>query len=162
MFYIIKKLISHFVVAVRNVFSLRVLLTILLFGLISYSSRAMFAYFIGVDLSSLIGYMSTVLPAGIFTKIFTDFAFALVNEHGLKQAVGAPSPTTEFFSSTGSGNPPGYSYGSGSNSGSGFRPGETAEELRARSIRDLEEHHARFNEQSGNNTQAQAEGVPEV
>lgn len=62
--------------------------------------------------------------------------------------MGAPSPKTELFSDSGSGNPWRYVSGSGSGSGPGFRSGETSEEFCVRASRELAKEHGRFNARS--------------
>lgn len=144
------RIVLLFVLALRKVFTLKTLLTMLVFAIIGWWVRTIISGYIGLDLDTLIGFTATVLPAGIITRLASELAITLVNGNSLKQGVDGPIVTTELFTSAGKRSP--------SPTASGSSSGPATHNMSSPTARQLSEQRAKFLSESANRNLAQAQG----
>lgn len=106
------RIVLFFYIALSRVFSLKNILTMILFAIIGWKIRSLISGYTGLDLDTLIGFTATVLPAGIITRLASELANLLVN--GSKQVIDGPTVTTELFSNSGNRSPSPTASGSNS------------------------------------------------
>ena len=138
---------SHFIVIIRKSFRLSNLLTILFCAIIGWSIRTLLVHNYNLDLDSLLGFTSAVVPAGLITAMAREIVSLLIEGNSLKLGTGDISSGALFSSSN-----PGYNLGTGSSSNTGYSSAscsssgvtvnESDADFRARARRQLEEQRA--------------------